>query len=90
MPAFFSITNPLKAESIQECLLSCVDVILVFALPIIIFYIMYGGFLYVIARGNIEKIETAHKTLMWAIVGGVIVLGTHTIISIIQNTIEVL
>lgn len=83
-----SLTNPLKATTISGFLLAVVDVILVFALPLIVLYIMYAGFLYVTARGEPGQITTARSALLWAIAGGVIVLGAKLIVSVIEGTIQ--
>lgn len=81
------ITNPLKSQDIPEFLLKIIDVLLVFALPLIILYIMYAGYLFVTAAGNSEKVTSAKNALLWSVVGGVIVLGARLIISVIQGTI---
>lgn len=81
------ITNPLKSQDIPEFLLKIIDVLLVFALPLIILYIMYAGYLFVTAAGNAEKVTGAKNALLWSVVGGVIVLGARLIISVIQGTI---
>ncbi len=82
------LKNPLQSKTIEEFLLKIIDVILVFALPLIILYIMYAGYLFVTARGDTGQIETARTALLWSVVGGVIVLGARLIISVIQGTIQ--
>lgn len=82
-----TLTNPLQSASIQEFLLKIIDVILVFAFPLIILYIMYAGYLFVTAAGNSEKVSSAKNALLWSVIGGVIVLGARLIISVIQGTI---
>ena len=82
------LQNPLKSKTITGFLLTIIEVLLIFALPIIVLFIMYAGFLYVTARGDEGKIKTAHAALTWSIVGGVIVLGAELIINIIQTTVE--
>jgi hypothetical protein len=84
------LVNPLKSQSIMELILKVIDILLVFALPIIILYIMYAGFLFVTAAGNSEKIGSAKNALLSAIIGGVIVLGARVIVDIIQGTITAL
>jgi hypothetical protein len=81
------LCNPLKFDSITEFLIAVIEVILIFAVPIIIFFIMYAGFMYVTARGDVSKVSTAHSALTWAVVGGVIALGAKLIIEVIQGTI---
>ena len=87
---FGRLTNPLKSDSITAFFTSILDIILTFAIPIVVLFIMYAGFLYVTARGDEGKIKTAHAALTWAIVGGVIVLGAKLIIDVIQGTVEAL
>lgn len=83
-----TFVNPLKAQSISQFLIDLIDVLLVFALPLIVLFIMYAGFLYVTAQGNPGKITTAHTALLWAVVGGVIVLGAKLIVTVIEGTIN--
>lgn len=82
------LVNPLQSQTIQEFLMKIVDVILVFALPIIVLYIIYAGFRLVTARGNESEISAARKALLYAIIGGVIVFGAHLIIGVITSTVN--
>lgn len=84
------LTNPLKSKTIEAFFLAILDILLVFALPIIVLFIMYAGFLYVTAQGDPTKIKTAHAALTWSVIGGVIVLGAKLIIDVIQNTVNAL
>ncbi len=83
-----SLDNPLESDTIPEFLLKIIDVILVFAIPLIILYIMYAGYLFVTAAGNTEQIGTAKNALLWAVVGGVIVIGARAIITVIEGTVS--
>jgi hypothetical protein len=85
-----SIANPLQSTTILEFLGKIIDVLLIFALPIIVFFIIFAGFKFVTARGNESEITTAKTALTWAVVGGVIILGAKLIITVIQGTISVL
>ena len=49
------ITNPIAADNIIELFNLILDILLVFAVPLIAFFIIYAGFLYVTAQGNAEK-----------------------------------
>jgi hypothetical protein len=82
------LTNPLKSCSISELFLAIIDILLIFAIPIIVLFIMYAGLLYVTARGDTAQISKAHLALTWAIVGGVIVLAAKLIIEVIQGTVN--
>ena len=84
------LTNPLKSATLEGFLLAILDILLVFAMPIIVLFIMYAGFLYVTAQGDPGKIKTAHSALTWSVVGGVIIFGSKLIIEVIQNTVNTL
>ncbi len=82
------LMNPLGNTTIQQFFLNIIKVLLVFAVPIIVFFIIYAGFQYVTARGNTEKISKATSALTWALVGGVIILGAELILQVIQGTVN--
>lgn len=82
------LTNPLHSQSIVEFLLKVVDVVLIFLTPIIIFFIIYAGFLFVTAQGNTSKISEARSAITWAVIGGVVILGAKALITVIENTVK--
>jgi hypothetical protein len=84
------LINPLKSDTINEFLLKIIDVLLTFAVPVIIFFIMYGGFKLVTARGDTGKIVEGRSAITWAVIGGVVVLGAKLIIGVIQGTVNAL
>ncbi len=81
-------TNPLKVNTLAELLEALLSIILVLLTPIIVFFIIYAGFLYVTAQGNSTKVEEATKALTYAVIGGVIVLGSFAIISIVKDLVD--
>lgn len=83
-------TNPLEFDTITGFLIGIIEIILIFALPVVVLFIIYAGFLYVAAQGDETKLTTARSALTWAIVGGVIVLGALQIVALIEGTIEAL
>jgi len=84
------LLNPLGFDSITEVLLAILDVLVIFMIPIIILFIIYAGFLYVTARGNQSTIETAHRTLLYAVIGGLLILGARALLAVIQGTVNML
>jgi Type IV secretion system pilin len=84
-----SLVNPLKnITSITGFFLAILDILLVFAIPFVVFFIIYAGFMYVTARGNSTKIATAHNALLYAIIGGLLILGARLILNLIQGTVD--
>ncbi len=91
-PHFASSTglvNPLDGiSSITDFFLAILDILLVFAIPFVVFFIIYAGFMYVTARGDTGKIQTAHNALLYAIIGGLLILGARLILDVIAGTVD--
>ncbi len=81
------LENPLGEKTLTQFFLDLLQVVLIFAVPIIVFFIIYAGFLYVTARGNQEQVTKATRALGYAILGGVIILGAQVILTVIQGTV---
>lgn len=84
------LCNPLQSTTITEFLEKIIDILLFFALPIIVFFIIFAGFKFVIARGNESQVSEAKAALTWSVIGGVIILGAKLIITVIQGTVSAL
>ncbi len=85
-PAF--IKNPLATDSIQEFLEAILTVVMILSVPVIIFFLIYAGFMYTTARGNSDQIKQATQAFTYAIIGGLIVLGALVLVGIIQNLVS--
>jgi len=55
------------------------NIVMQIGLPIAALAIIYAGFLFVTAGGNEEKVKTAKKTFLWAIIGTALILGALAI-----------
>ncbi len=85
-----TLCNPLKSTTVSGFLISVIEVLLIFALPVVVFFIMYSGYLFVTAAGDTSQIEKARASLTWSIIGGVVVLGAQAIMTVVQNTVKAL
>jgi len=83
-----SVQNPLAVGTIQGLFQAIIDIVMVFAVPIIVFFIVYAGFLYVTARGNVDQIGKAHKALLYALIGGLLILGANVLIDVVAGTVN--
>lgn len=79
--------SPLAFDTAEELVITILNAVVTIAIPIIVLMIMYGGFQYVTARGNAEQIKTATRTLTYAIIGGILIIGAVAITSIMENAI---
>lgn len=82
------LQNPLKVDSLEELLIAVLNVFITILIPIIVFFIIFSGFKYVTAQGNPGKIEEATTSLLYAIIGGVLILAAVAIAEVLKNTIE--
>lgn len=87
-PTPILLKNPLTVNSIEELLALILQIIIIFAVPIIVFFIIYSGFLYVTAQGKPDQITKATKAFTWTIIGAVIVLGAQILLVVITNTVK--
>lgn len=87
-----SIDNPIgpNNQNLLQLLERLVDVLIQYGIVIAAFFIIYSGFLFVTARGNEGKVESAKKTFWYTILGAAILLGAKVIIVVIAETIETL
>lgn len=83
-----SLVNPIRINSIEGLLVAVLEIIIIISIPIIVIFIIYSGFLYVTARGNPQQIEQASKSLTYAIIGGVLIIGAVAIAQIIRNLVN--
>ena len=81
------ITNPIKANNINELLLAILQGAIQLGIPVIALAIIYSGFLFVEARGNSEKLGKAKSALLYTLIGAAILLGAWTIAQLISDTI---
>tara|TARA_B100000508_G_scaffold140740_2_gene143162 strand:- start:2041 stop:2517 length:477 start_codon:yes stop_codon:yes gene_type:complete len=83
-----SIQNPLQAKSITEFFFQIIEILLIFAIPIIVFFIILAGFRFVTAQGDTNKLSDAKRALLYAIVGGLLILGAYIILEVIESTVN--
>jgi hypothetical protein len=81
------LTNPLKINSLPEFINAILNIVMILMVPIIVFFIIYAGFRYVMAQGNASQVEEATKSLTYAVIGGVLILGAVAIAEIIKNLV---
>jgi len=86
IPQSLNITNPLGGVNDVTTLVgSIINFLIILAIPITAILIVYAGFLYITSAGNDEKVKTAQKALIWAIVGFAIVLVASSVPTIIEE-----
>lgn len=80
--------NPLgEIDTIYVLVYKLFDIIIQLGFILVIFAIIYSGFLFVKASGNPDKLTDAKRVFMWTIIGGVILLGSQAISGIVCETV---
>ncbi len=69
-----ALTNPLEAENISDVLNNIIDFLLKLAVPIAVIMTVYVAYLFITAGDNAEKVKSARKTLLWIVVGVMILI----------------
>lgn len=83
-----SLINPLGGiPNVQTLFQSVMTAFIIISVPFIVFFIILAGFQYVTAQGSPEKIKSASKALLYAIIGAVIIVGAIAITTIVGNTV---
>ncbi len=81
------IENPLQVDSLEDLIVAILNIFITLMIPVIVFFIILAGFKYVTAQGNSHKVEEATSTLLYAVIGGVLILGAVAIAEIVKNTV---
>ncbi len=87
VPGDGKICNPIKVDSINGLIKTLLEGVLKVGIPIVALAIIYCGFLFVSARGNPEKLNTAKSALLYTVIGAAILLGSWAISQLISNTV---
>ncbi len=83
-----TLQNPITPTTIGGLLDTILGVVVQLTIPVAVILIIYSGFLFLVAQGKPTEISKASKTLMWTVVGTVVILGASYIATIIQSTIN--
>ena len=83
------LVNPLGNNvGFPELIKKVLDAVMIIGLPIAVLFIVYAGFMFVMARGNTTKLEEARRNFLYVIIGTAVFLGAWAISQIIANTLR--
>ncbi len=84
----FQLDNPIQGSSdlpsFVQTILKAVALLLT---PVVVIMMLYSGFLFVISRGNAEKLGEAKQALLYTMIGAAVVLGAEGFATIIKSTV---
>ncbi len=82
------LENPAKYKDVCELVGAILTIIAELAAVVGVIFIIWSGFLFVMAQGNVTKIEAAKRTFYTTIIGMAIILGASVITRIIFKTVQ--
>lgn len=81
----FQIKNPLKAGTIPEILDRIAGFLYYLALAVVTIMVLWAGFQILTAAGSPEGIDKGKRTLLWAVIGTVVILIAGGIADIVAD-----
>jgi len=83
----YNLQSLITASSFESLLVTILNTMLIFAIPMIVIFIIYAGFNYVMAQGNPAKIATATRQLTYALIGAVLILGAVALSQVVREIV---
>src|SRR3989344_478023 len=83
-----TLLNPLGTQSLWDLTINVMNFIIQIGAVVIVFMVVYVGFLFVVARGNESKLSEAKKALLWTIIGALVLLGAKAITLGVCETVK--
>lgn len=85
--ALFTVNNPLASTGdIYALIQAILSFIVKLGSIVVVFMIIYSGYLFVTARGNQGKIDTAKANFYYTVLGALILLGAQVLAQVVCNT----
>lgn len=82
-----AIPNPLTTFDPSAVLAQIIDTLLIWGGAVALLFIILGGFRYMISLGNPEGVEKARHTVLYAVLGLIIIFVSYLIISYLLGTL---
>ena len=87
-PASASIPNPLSVKDLSGFITLLLNTLFPIASLAAVFFLIYAGFMMVMAGGSEEKLSKAKTALVYTIIGIAILLGAKVLSAVICGTIN--
>ena len=85
-----TIPNPLNSnyQDVTSFVVAVLqNIVLPIGVVIVVFMLIYAGYLFVTAQGNETKVSEAKKTFLYVVIGAAILLGSIVIAKAVKNTV---
>lgn len=86
----FILPDPLGIKNFCDLVKKLLDIVVAIGIPVAVFFLVWAGFKFIIARGNPTELETAKKNFYYVIIGIGVFLGAWTLATVLSATIQTL
>ena len=83
--AAIRVSEELTLDDVGCMVGGIVEILLLFAWIVTVIWIVYSGIQYSMAFGSPDKMESAKKSLLWAIIGFVVTFASYLIIRFVEQ-----
>lgn len=84
------LNNPAPgATNFGDLLVDIIRILLIFSGAVAVLFLIIGGFRYIISSGNAEQVEGAKKTILYALLGLIIIFIAFILVQFIQEQLGV-
>ncbi|OIO51619.1 MAG: hypothetical protein AUJ11_01690 [Parcubacteria group bacterium CG1_02_44_65] len=81
--------NPLKANDFTEIFVSIANWIAGIVATVAVLLIVIAGLQYIFSGGDLDRIQKAHKTIQWSLIGLIIVLMSWSLLNTVLSLLNV-
>lgn len=79
--------DPLKGLDPESAILKLIAFILGFVVLLAILGVVYGGFTYITAYGNDQRVGQAKKIIFWSIMGLIVVVMSQLLVGLVGSAL---
>ena len=87
--AAVKIENPLGTADFKTVIVRIADFFVAIAIPLTTLMIIFAAYLYLTGGANPDQIKKAHKVIIWAIVGLVVILIAASVSTLIETVLQI-
>lgn len=73
---------------VQDLLVKVINWILLFAAAVAVLFLVIGGLQYVTSAGNKERIDKAKQTILYAVIGIIVIALSFAIVTFISTNVK--
>ncbi|OHA18244.1 MAG: hypothetical protein A2664_02130 [Candidatus Taylorbacteria bacterium RIFCSPHIGHO2_01_FULL_46_22b] len=85
-----AINNPVSSNDVYQFLATALKTLVKILLPVIVIFYVVVGLMFILARGDSEKLALAKMAFLYTTIGTGIVLSAWLLADVIKNTINVI